>query len=74
MSGGQLQQGGGLGGRQDCPILQTLYEEAHGGTEEPLCSPFCSLLVLLEFDAGKSKGGVGSGDRGQAGREGKIPV
>lgn len=45
-----------------------------GGTRALFNSHFCHFLVLTEFDAGQSQGGVGSGDCGQAGREGEVPV
>lgn len=44
-----------------------------GGSGGAVCSRFYLTPVLVEFDAGKSEGGVGSGDRGQAVGEGKIP-
>lgn len=42
--GGQPQQGGGLGCHQDCPILQTLHEEAQG--EQRSLSVLTSAIYL----------------------------
>lgn len=52
---------------------QTLCGEAVGWMQEPGGSHLHRLLVSTELDAGKSEGGMGSGDRGQAVREGKVP-
>lgn len=52
---------------------QTLCGEPVGWMQEPGCSHLHHLLVSTELDAGKSEGGMGSGDRGQAVREGKVP-
>lgn len=65
------QQGGGWHARLSHP---TDVVSGSGGTRGLFNSHFCHFLVLTEFDAGQSQGGVGSGDCGQAGREGEVPV